>query len=29
VERAAGGEVQLPGVGDFRLFRSGATLARR
>ena len=29
VERAAGGEVQLPGVGDFGLFRSGAASARR
>src|SRR5215469_10407878 len=29
VECAAGGEVQLPGIGDFRLFRSGAASARR
>src|SRR4051812_36109828 len=29
VERAAGGQVQLPGVGDLGLFRSGAASARR
>ena len=28
VERAAGGEVQLPGVSDLGLFRSGAASAR-
>jgi len=29
VERAAGGEVQLAGVGDLGLFRSGAASSRR